>query len=285
MSGKKIAFLFLVLDNPNFPRIWDSYFAGHESQINVYIHPKFPDGNTWRNRNVITDIQPTEWGFIISAYLALLSAAIEDPTNTKFIFVSESCLPVKSFDKMYSRIMADKNESFVKKMKIKRYDMENRLTPTILKALNPDMLIKHYARMCLSRNHVKQLLYKYNYPLIKLFKEMHVGDEFFLSTISPMRDCTSFAVVHDDWDSIEVKKTGIKSSIRTLYEKQEDDTDIDCSYAISALQKHYNDISKNPKTIYKLSQTDKDSIKNTRSFFYRKFAKTSDIEVFIMSLL
>jgi hypothetical protein len=281
----KIAFLFLVLDNPNFPRIWDSYFAGHEEKFNVYIHPKFPNRNTWRHENVIADIQHTEWGFIISAYLALLTAAYEDPKNVKFVFVSESCLPVKSFTSMYSRIMIDKNESFVKKMKVKRYDLENRITPKITEALKSGMLIKHYARMCLSRNHVKQLLFKYNSPLINLFKEMHVGDEFFLSTISPMKDCTSLAVVYDDWDSIEIEKTGIKSSIRTLYEKQEGDANIDCSFAITALRKHYDDISKNPKTIYKLSQTDKDNIKNTKSFFYRKFAKGSDIEMFIETLI
>lgn len=281
----KIAFLFLVLDNPNFPRIWDSYFSGNEDNISVYIHPKFPNLNTWRHGDVIDDIQSTEWGFIISAYLALLTAAYEDPKNTKFIFVSESCLPIKSFNAMYSRVMADKSESFVKKMKVKRYDLENRITPNIMENLKSGTLIKHYARMCLSRNHVKQLLYKYNAPLINLFKEMHVGDEFFLSTISPMQNCTSFAVVYDDWDSIEIEKTGIKNSIRTLYEKQEGDTDFDCSYAISALRKHYDDISKNPKTIYKLSEADKENIKNTRSFFYRKFSKKSDIETFIQSLI
>lgn len=281
----KIAFLFLILDNPNFPRIWDSYFSGNEDNISVYIHPKFPNRNTWRNGNVIDDIQPTEWGFIISAYLALLAAAYEDPKNTKFIFVSESCLPIKSFKAMYSRVMADKSESFVKKMKVKRYDLENRITPNIVENLKSGMLIKHYARMCLSRNHVKQLLYKYNAPLLNLFKEMHVGDEFFLSTISPMQNCTSFAIVYDDWDSIEIEKTGIKGSIKTLYEKQEGDSDFDCSYAISALRKHYDDISKNPKTIYKLSESDKESIKNTRSFFYRKFSKSSDVETFIQSLI
>ena len=93
----KIAFSFLVLDNPNFPHIWDAYFAGHENHMNVYVHPKYPNLNTWRRECVIQDIQETGWGYIVSAYLALLASAIEDPSNTKFIFVSESCLPVKPF--------------------------------------------------------------------------------------------------------------------------------------------------------------------------------------------
>ena len=281
----KVAFLFLVIDNPNFPHVWDSYFLGHEEKINIYIHPKYPQRNTWRNSCVIKNTQETRWGYIVSAYLALLTTAFNDPTNTKFIIVSESCLPVKSFNDMYSRIMKNEDESFVKTMPVKRYDMENRISPKLLEALKTRQLIKHYARMCLSRTHVKQLLRKYNSPLLNLFKKMHVGDEFFLSSISPMQNCTSLAVVFDDWDSVEVKKMDLKNSIRSLYEKQEKDTNFDCSEAIVALRNHYDDIAKNPKTIYRVSQTDIDGMKRTRSFFYRKFAKNSDIERHIYDIM
>ena len=34
---KKIAFLFLVLDNPNFPKIWDKYFRGHKDKYEIYF--------------------------------------------------------------------------------------------------------------------------------------------------------------------------------------------------------------------------------------------------------
>ena len=33
----KIAFLFLLIDNPNFPDIWDKYFKGNEDKINALI--------------------------------------------------------------------------------------------------------------------------------------------------------------------------------------------------------------------------------------------------------
>lgn len=281
----KVAFLFVVLDNPNFPRVWDSYFSGHEEQINIYIHPKYPQRNTWHNSCVIKNIQDTSWGFIVSAYLALLSVAIEDPSNMKFIFVSESCLPVKSFNDMYSRITLNEEESFVKYMPVKRYDIENRISSKIMEAIKTRKLIKHYARMCLSRLHVKQLLYKYNSSLLNMFRKMHVGDEFFLSTISPIQNCTSLAVVFDDWDSVEIQKTGIKSSIRSLYEQQERDTEFDCTDAIVALKRHYEDIAKNPKTIYSVSQADLNGMKRTRSFFYRKFAKSSDVERYIFEII
>jgi hypothetical protein len=47
------------------------------------------------------------------------------------------------------------------------------------------------------------------------------------------------------------------------------------------LQEKYNDIAKNPKTIIILSNEDLHNIKTTKSFFYRKFDKKSDIEKYI----
>jgi hypothetical protein len=41
---KKIAFLFLTLNDVNFPKIWNEYFKGHENQYTIYIHPKYALG-------------------------------------------------------------------------------------------------------------------------------------------------------------------------------------------------------------------------------------------------
>jgi hypothetical protein len=100
-----------------------------------------------------------------------------------------------------------------------------------------------------------------------------------------MKNLTSFAVTFDDWGFIEGQKTEIKSHIRSLYEKQETDAQFDCTVAISALQTHYNDIAKSPKTIYRVSQNDLEGMKKTRSFFYRKFAKNSDVEQYIYDFI
>ena len=248
----KIAFLFLVLDNPNFPRVWDAYFSGNEARSSVYIHPKYPERTSWRRDRVISELHETGWGYIVSAYLALFAAALTDPANVKFIIVSESCLPVKSFGEMYGRLNANKDESFVKLMPVKRYDMETRITPQIKNTLRPGQLIKHYARMCLSRQQVNKLLHKDNVPLLRLFAQMHVGDEFFLSTIAPIKNSTPLAVVFDDWEFVETQKTAIKSQIRTLYEEQEANG-VNRTTDIEALQRLYEEVAKSPKTITHVS--------------------------------
>ena len=99
---KKIAFLFLILDNPNFPKIWNSYFRNNKNKYSIYIHPKFPEKTVWKKKNIIQNLHETSWGFITEAYLELLKEAYKDPNNYKFITISESCVPIQSFDKFYN---------------------------------------------------------------------------------------------------------------------------------------------------------------------------------------
>jgi hypothetical protein len=269
----KIAFLFLTLDNPNFPDVWDYYFKGNEDKINIYIHPKYPDKVTWHKENIISDLKETAWGFIVDAYKSLFKTALQDKTNIKFITVSESCLPIKPFNKMYKDIMKDRNESFIKIMPISNYDWSERISTEIVNTIGKPNMIKHYARMCLSRHHIKQLLI--NKDKLNLFIKMHVGDEFFLSSIMPIKNFKNMAVTHDDWDYVDKQKKEIKDNIRKLYEQNASQD------KIKELKDKFNDIAKNPKKIIKVDKEDLDNMKKSESYFYRKFDKTSDIEKFI----
>jgi predicted DNA binding CopG/RHH family protein len=273
----KIAFLFLTLHNPNIPEIWNLYFKGNEKYFNIYIHTKFPEQVSWKRNNIIKNLKKTEWGFIVSAYMSLFKTALLDKENIKFITISESCLPIKPFKMLYEFIMNEKKQSFIKFTKISKYDYSARLNDNIKKKCSN--LIKHYARMCLSRYHVKQLFISENKQKIKLFTKMHVGDEFFLSSIltnNTIKYSKDFAITHDDWDYVINKRNEYNIKIKKLYEKQESDN-IDYSNEILQLQKIRDDFSKNPKSITIVSSDDLDNIKNTSSFFYRKFTINSDI--------
>jgi hypothetical protein len=271
----KIAFLFLTLDNPNFPEIWDLYFKGYEEYINIYIHPKYPENVTWKKENIIDNLKKTEWGFIVKAYIALFKTALKDKDNIKFITISESCLPIKPFKLLYDFVMKNKHESFIKFLKISNYDYKVRISNEIKDKFKN--LIKHYARMCLSRYHVKKLL-KYN-NILKLFYKMHVGDEFFLNIINKkklIKNITDFDITFDDWNFIKKKREQFNLKIKKLYELQENNN-IDLHKKIVELQSIRDNFSKNPKTIINVSKTDISNILNSSCFFYRKFSKDSDI--------
>jgi hypothetical protein len=283
MSKNKIAFLFLIIDNPNFPKIWDYYFANNHDKINIYIHPKYPKSHTWKPECIIKNLQPTGWGFIVDAYMELFKAAYENKDNVKFVTISESCVPIKSFDSFYGFVIANnQTKSLIKKMKISKYDYEVRLSSQIKKIFK-NHLIKHYARMCLSRNHIRNLIANEN--KVKIFGKMHVGDEFFLSSITPINNFIDFAVTHDDWEYVQKIKDKIKNEIKNLYIEQEQNTKQNNQEQILLLKKKYEDIAKNPKTIINVSKDDIYNMSHTQSFFYRKFSKDSDIEEYIYDFI
>jgi hypothetical protein len=153
MTIKKIAFLFLTIKDVNFPKIWDEYFFGNENKFSIYIHPKYPNEVTWHKEFIIKNLVVTEWGLIVKAYIELLKEAIKDKQNYKFIFLSESCIPIQSFNNLY-KVSTSDNLSWIKLMPISKYEYNVRLNKSDSK------FIKHYSRSMLSRYHVNKLLKK-----------------------------------------------------------------------------------------------------------------------------
>lgn len=56
-------------------------------------------------------------------------------------------------------------------------------------------------------------------------------------------------------------------------------------YENKELQEKYNNIAKNPKNIIIVSKEDLQNMKTTKSYFYRKFDKNSDIEIYIYKFI
>lgn len=269
---KQIAFLFLTIENPNFTKIWDSYFRNKSSKYNLYIHPKYPEKVTWKKSKIIKNLKETGWGFIVEAYYELLKTAFQNKNNIKFVTISESDVPIKDFDTFYNDCINDER-SWIKFLKIKKYNWEERIKKQP-KNGKPPFFIKHYARFCLNREHVKELLLKYEE--LKFFMKMQVGDEFFLSVLHPIKNVKNFDVTYDDWEYVHELGIKIKDEKRKIYEEQEKNGK-NRSNKLKKLQNEFNQISKNPKTIINVEE-DLDKIKECKSYFYRKFDKKSNIE-------
>jgi len=263
----KIAFLFLTIRDVNFPQIWDKYLAGHEDKYSIYIHPKYPIETKWRTDRIISNLKETAWGFITRAYLELFKEAIKDKDNFKFITISESCVPIQSFDKLYKTLIND-NRSWIKLMKITKYKYE-----VVLKKAS-GKFIHHYARMCLNRHHVKKLLI--NRDKLEFFHQMQIGDEYFLTVLYPLTNYKDFEITYDDWDYVIIQVNKFKNMIRQLYEEQEQNPNIDNKDKINIIQYKIKDIAKNPKSIKDVKE-DLNKIIECKSFFYRKFTIDSNI--------
>jgi hypothetical protein len=101
----KIAFLFLIYDIINHENIWYAFFNGiSKNKYNIYIHYKTDDNLEFFNQFKINKTINTKYAdiSIVKAQNILINEALKDKNNKHFIFLSGSCIPLKSFNYIYN---------------------------------------------------------------------------------------------------------------------------------------------------------------------------------------
>jgi hypothetical protein len=109
---KKIAFCFLIYDKINNEKIWYEYLKGiDKTKYNIYIHFKKDDKLKYFEKYKLNETIDTCWGCvsIVLAQLLLLKEALKDPYNKHFIWLSQACIPIKSFNYIYYNLDIDKS--------------------------------------------------------------------------------------------------------------------------------------------------------------------------------
>lgn len=103
---RKVAFLFLTVEDVHRPDLWrDFFFEGGSSElhpdVNIYAHVKHRSRlnceSSFLSKYMISKHEPTQWGSIslVKATLYLLEEAVcKDPDNFYFVLLSESCIPL-----------------------------------------------------------------------------------------------------------------------------------------------------------------------------------------------
>ncbi|MQL83407.1 hypothetical protein Taro_015909 [Colocasia esculenta] len=114
----KVAFMFLTRGALPFAPLWERFFQGHEDLFSVYVHC-LPDyklnvsrTSPFYGRQIPS--QGVQWGSIllVDAEKRLLSNALLDFSNERFVLLSESCIPVFNFPTVYNYLINSK-QSFV----------------------------------------------------------------------------------------------------------------------------------------------------------------------------
>lgn len=102
---KKIAFCFLIYDVINQENIWHLFFKNiDKNKYNIYIHYKWDKPLQHLEKYKLKNCIPTEYGHItiVDAYNLMIKEGLKDPDTSHFIFLSGSCIPLKSFEHVYS---------------------------------------------------------------------------------------------------------------------------------------------------------------------------------------
>lgn len=158
---EKVAFLFLTRDNLRRPEIWNTFFNNVDiNKYSIYCHPKNPEkvSDTLLKNNIIPENINTEWGKIslVEANILLMKNALKDTKNKKMILVSESCIPIVSFDTFYNTIINDN------KSRIARFlhnNTDNRYNDIVSPAFKKEHFYKTSGSgSILNRNHAQLLV-------------------------------------------------------------------------------------------------------------------------------
>ena len=302
----KIAFLFLVRDDINYPDIWENYFKGNEDKISIYCHPKNPENvkTEWLRTNIIPNLVETAWGQITDAYFTLINKALQNKENKKFVIVTESCLPLKTFDQLYNFFdSSDIRTSYIKFWYLKRYDIGARLkdrTSFVNIQGKTIPFIKHYSRFCLSRYHALKLLnytedtditdtYVHNKDL-DMFNNIEVGDEFFLSLLEARKGedyIMDYEITYDNWKRVPIERENIERRIQQLQEEQKKASTTKIEHILEEINKLKSRLREltgaNPYAYYEVNAQDIRMALRKESFFWRKFPKESNIREYYSS--
>ena len=125
-----VALMFLTMADHAHPQIWNTFLHKHQHKFDVFCHPylpfskkdRIPDGahviqknpRSFLNGHVIPNRVPTRWGHLVNAYYALLQTAYRQaPRAIRFVYLSDTCVPVIPPDEVYRRLLADQNATFI----------------------------------------------------------------------------------------------------------------------------------------------------------------------------
>ena len=107
---KKVAFLFLVYDEINHELLWRNFFRKiDEQQYSIFVHWKYDKKLECFNHFKLKNPLSTEHAklSLVKAQNLLLREALKDPQNERFVFLSNSCIPLKPFDYVYRSLLKD----------------------------------------------------------------------------------------------------------------------------------------------------------------------------------
>lgn len=105
---KKIALLFLTIQDIHQTDLWKYLLTGEGNRFNIYIHSKHHLNDPFFRDFRIVNRVATTWNEHIEAWRRLLRNALNKKENVKFIFLSDSCIPLWPLKEIYEKVM--KNE-------------------------------------------------------------------------------------------------------------------------------------------------------------------------------
>ncbi len=112
---KKLLFLFLVYDDIEHEDLWYDFFKDVDlDKYDIRIHQKTPKDLKHFNEYRMPNPIPTKYADVslVQAQNLMLEDALLDTDAYKFIFLSQHCIPLKSFNHVYNELTSNEASIF-----------------------------------------------------------------------------------------------------------------------------------------------------------------------------
>ena len=177
----KIAFCFLINDVINHEELWYTFFKNiSNTKYNIYIHYKVDLPLSYFENYKIKNCIETKYDdyTIPLAYNVLFREAFKCEENNKFCILSGSCIPLKSFDYIYSLLTKDEKGYFNECPSIQCFPNCNSLLPFIDK----EYISKSHNWFILNRKLVGKLCVDKDIIITEHYKNVYAPAEYFYLT-------------------------------------------------------------------------------------------------------
>lgn len=157
----KLCFCFLIYDKLNKNDIWENFFSNADpSKHSVLIHSKneiVSGKSKLIDKYLIKDRYSSEWGMwsIVHIQNRLLELGLQDPDNDKFIFMSDSHVPLHEFETVYNCIMSN-DFSYIEIMGRQTQTNANKITDSF--NVGKMNMFKMSQWSCINRTHALMLI-------------------------------------------------------------------------------------------------------------------------------
>ena len=109
---QKIALLFLMTEEHHQDHLWAKLLSKSNSKFNVYVHPKEQLHNPFFVLHTVQGRVETTWMLHMNAWRHLLRCALQNKSNQRFVFLSESCVPLQPLRQIYKTLIREE-KSFI----------------------------------------------------------------------------------------------------------------------------------------------------------------------------
>ncbi|KAI4380571.1 hypothetical protein MLD38_006748 [Melastoma candidum] len=253
-KNPKIAFMFLSTGSLPFEKLWDKFFQGHEGRFAVYVHASKEKPVHVSRYFINRDIRSEQviWGKIsmVDAERRLLAFALKDPDNQHFVLLSDSCVPLHTFDYVYDYLMHT-NISFIDCFSDPGPHGNGRYSERMLPEVEKKDFRKGAQWFTMKRQHAlivlaDNLYYSKfrDYCKPGLDGRNCIADEHYLPTFFSMIDpdgIATWSVTHVDWSERKWHPKSYRAEDVT-YELLKNITSIDISVHVTSDDKHEEQI-------------------------------------------